>query len=279
MGLAFLIFFFLIAVGALALAAVILWMVRRSRVGEKHLEELKKLCLEPLLMGSGVKVLGEPSSLQDIEGFFKIPGIEDLDSTWIQCPARLEWCRSFTLTRWCPEHLYRDLENHWPGLYRRLGEVERLVREIYLRFAELSCSILDRARVLFSKEIEAKLQRLGSGETESLGIDVGTIYREAVEKESMIAWAVLLTILGDDIEKWGGGDDIRRHWHKELGIFIQHIASTARQVVEEQREAVEELKRIEAMARETVGDAASLLMKAMNARRLRGVCRYVKGSG
>ncbi len=261
-----------IAAGTIALAILIPRIARDLRARKEHLEKLKKHCLEPLLQGSGVIVLGEPSSLPDIERFFKIPGTEDLDPTWIQCPSQPDWHRSFSLARLCPKHLYRDLENHWPDLYRKLEEIERLVRETYPRFAELKCGILEKIRTLLSNKIEAEIQ--SPEQRERWGEDIGARYREAVENEALITWASLLKALGERIEERGWINNAKEEWYKKLSIFHQDIESIAGQVSRENRGDIEELKRIEARARQTVREAIDLLARATGSKRLGGRCRY-----
>lgn len=105
---------------------------RRRELRDRHLQEIKKECLEPLLgmlynIRNNYYVFSE--SVLDINPNYTRGNIETILN------YDIKWWESFSFTNsGADPFLYKDLVNHYPQLYKDLIKLEELIRTKYDEF-------------------------------------------------------------------------------------------------------------------------------------------------
>jgi hypothetical protein len=116
--------------GGLA-ASISVMLVERWREGRRlrnrHFEDIKSKCLKPIL-----------EELDKLKGYFMpgerecFGGSHDVERI---LKSDVRWWENFSFKRGDVEALlYEDLENHYPDLYKKLQNVEKLVRTEYVEY-------------------------------------------------------------------------------------------------------------------------------------------------
>lgn len=132
---------------------IVEWWRENKRLKEKHFEDIKRKCLEPILKQlydlKSKFVFGESGpqwSLRGIEDFLQSE-IHWWDDFYFKNDFRVDIL------------LYEDLENHYPDLYRDLQSIETLIRTKFAEYLQAIYNLLkiieeDQEFKAFEKEFE-----------------------------------------------------------------------------------------------------------------------------
>jgi hypothetical protein len=132
---------------------IVEWWRENKRLREKHFEDIKRKCLEPIL-----------KQLYDLKSKFmfgesgpqwSLRGIEEL------LQSDIHWWESFSFKNGfgADALLYEDLENHYPDLYRNLQNIEIWVRANFAEYLQAIYNLLkiieeDQEFKAFEKEFK-----------------------------------------------------------------------------------------------------------------------------
>ena len=224
----------------------------KDEVKRKHLEEIKEKCLKPL-----------EKELKQLSSNFDISERTSLKAFCEAVSEEITWWKIYSLERRVHDKiLYRDMKNHFKKLVEKLNEIENKVIKInYPKFAELLCNI--------TESIHEKLQ-----EKKIISQDFPAIIKELEERGRIteyLVFGVLMRILEYNEFYWP--NVYRRLKERNLLHLVNEIA---KEVEQENKEAVNELKRIRYESKRIIEECLEEITDLIHYQKLEGKCKYIE---